>query len=389
MISPFPGSLVFTPAPKKDPGSATGGGGGGPTGGVSIGPLGWNPNNLGTEPGMGWGESESFEPNADPKTSITDGPTGGGGVTDGGDGVDLGGGSVTGDPGGCCTPGVQILSLDFGDPATVNPTTQSRDDAALHFSLPWAARHPFTMLQSFARGANPFATATAMRFANRPIGQPPAFSVQQGGASTPTTSAPNPIRTILTATGNSQGEAFDMQIINMGLKPLKVFGTGVVVEPIKRELQAQIRQQLAKVAGNNVLTRRVEAYCLQYALTPPSPGMLFQIAGPALQKQFKPAGFVMAAARQLAAAGQMHPDSNPKSYLDSIKQYAIWTKFENWDQKKFGEMLLDKTKKAAQAAKTNWTGQMQTALLSAIPNRWRDIQTVLSAAQELTARPQQ
>jgi hypothetical protein len=181
-----------------------------------------------------------------------------------------------------------------------------------------------------------------------------------------------------------------MTIVNNGPNPLKLLGTGVVVEPIKRELQNQLRQQLSRIVpGPNVLKRSVEAYCLQYALAPPTPGMLFQIAGPALQGQFKPAGMIMSAARQLATAGALNPDSNPKSYLDSIKQYAIWTKFENWDMKKFGEVLLDKTKQAAAAAKANWTGQMTSALMSAVPNRWRDIQTVISAAQELAARPQQ
>jgi hypothetical protein len=307
--------------------------------------------------------------------------------------VDLAGGAMAGDPGGCCTPGVQVMTLDFGEAATVQGSPQTpHEDAARRFSLPRMARSVAGALKSFVRGT-PAATSTALSFANHSIGMPPALNAALARArETDATQAPStlPITTILQANGNSQGEAFEMTIVNNGPNPLKVLGSGVVVEPIKRELQNQLRQQLAKIVpGPNVLKRNVEAYCLQYALAPPTPGMLFQIAGPALQERFKPAGMIMNAARQLGVAGALNPDSNPKSYLESIKQYAIWTKFENWDVKKFGEVLLDKTKQAATAAKANWTGQMQSALLAAVPNRWRDIQTVLSAAQELAARPPQ
>ena len=307
-------------------------------------------------------------------------------------GFDLGSGTLGGDPSRCCTPGVQIMTLDFGDPATVPGSTLPRHDAARRFSLPAFARGVVAALKSTAGGSTAGAMSSALSFANHPIGMPPTLNTAlararvSDAAQAPATPA---LTTILQANGNSQGEAFEMTLINNGPNPLKVLGTGVVVEPVTRQLQNQLRQQLAKIVpGPNMVKRSVEAYCLQHALAPPTPGMLFQIAGPARQRQFKPAGLIMAAARQLAAAGALHPDSNPKRYLDSIKQYAIWTKFENWDMKKFGEALLEKTKQAAAAAQANWTGQMQAAVMAAVPNRWRDIQTVLSASQELAAKPQ-
>ena len=313
-------------------------------------------------------------------------------VTDADPALDLGSGPFGGDPSGCCTPGVQIMALDFGDPATVPGSTPPRQDAARRFSLPGLARGMAAALTLIARGRDADTASAALSFANHPIGLPPALSTASASASVGDDAQPPAapaLTTVLQANGNSQGEAFEMTIVNHGPNPLKVLGPGVVVEPVKRELQNQLRQQLARIVpGRNTITRTVEAYCLQHALAPPAPGMLFQIAGPARQAQFKPAGLIMTAARRLAADGAFNPDSNPKRYLDSIKQYAIWTKFENWDVKKFGEALLEKTKQAAAAAKANWTSQMQSALLAAVPNRWRDIQAILTASQELAQRPQ-
>ncbi|MCC7416370.1 MAG: hypothetical protein IT176_04450 [Acidobacteria bacterium] len=400
--SPLPGAIRFTPTAPGSTGRARTGGGAGAGGGAggessTIGAIGGYPGEhyLGEHPGMGFAESESFVPN--PDGPMTSGPVMETFVGEGNAEIDLGGGTLAGDPGTCCTPGVQVMTLDFGDPATVAPfaAPAGPGQAARRGVVPRALRGLGRALASLVRAPQPVAASRALAFANQPIGLPPAFGASEPsrlptgeGEQVPT--MPNSLQTFLVANGNSQGEAFDVQIVNTGPNPITVFGSGVVVEPIKRELQAQARQQMARLIGSgaNVLARKVDAYCLQYALSPPSPGMLFQIASPALQRQFKPAGMIMSAARQLAAAGALSPDSNPRSYLDSIKQYAIWTKFEGWDVKKFGEVLLEKTKAAAAAAKANWTGQMTSALMSAVPNRWRDIQTVLSAAQELAARPQ-
>jgi beta-galactosidase/beta-glucuronidase len=74
--------------------------------------------------------------------------------------------------------------------------------------------------------------------------------------------------------------------------------------------------------------------------------------------------------------------------VESIKQYAIWTKIENWDVKHFAETWVEKTKANAAAVKQNWTKEMETALMSAVPGRWRDIQAILQEAQPHAAGAQ-
>lgn len=279
---------------------------------------------------------------------------------------------------GCCTPGVQLMTFDLVVTVTVTPTAPG--DARTNMPwLPWSVRSVASFVQYALSGANPVAAGHALSLSNAWVSLPPwpkTAPVRATGAA----AAPSPLRTILTSLGTSQGEAFDMRIINDGPRPAHVSGTGVVVEPLKREAQEQLRKQIASLAKAAGVSRRVEAFCLQYGLAPPSVGTLFQIAGPELQAKYKPVANVLSAGRRLAEAGVLSPDSNPKAYVESIKQYAVWTKIENWDVKKFADVWIEKTKANAVAQKVNWTRQMETALLGAAPGRWRDIQAVLADA---------
>jgi hypothetical protein len=113
------------------------------------------------------------------------------------------------------------------------------------------------------------------------------------------------------------------------------------------------------------------------------PGMLYRVADAKTQGQFAPFRAVLKAAAQMMAGGLLHPDSDPVGYADSIRQYALWAKRNNWDMKKFGEAWLDVTKKNVLEQKQVWTKPMEDTLRGLIPNRWQDIAAVLARAENL------
>jgi hypothetical protein len=373
-----PGGLRFTPPSRDKTGGLVTGGdsGGGNTiggGGLSYAPP------VPPGPTFGWGESESTT--TDPielEHRTTPSPSTPGFF-------DLG--RVGGDPLGCCVPGVQSMMMDLGSEMDVEPRVPLADVNAFP-QWPWSLRSVVSAVRAFAAGMTPSAAARVPEIANLPIALPPSLATRpashQGGVAS---GAPR-LKAFIKSIGTSQGDAFDLQIINEGLSAIRVGGSGVVVEPLKREAQEQMQKEMAKLLRGNAATRRVEAYCLSFGLKPPTPGMLFQIAAPDIQNTFAPVRAVLGAGQTLSAAGLLHPDSAVKSYVESIKQYAIWTKVENWDVKHFAQTWVEKTKANAVAVKQNWTKEMESALTSAVPGRWRDIQAILHEAQAHAAGPQ-
>ncbi len=214
----------------------------------------------------------------------------------------------------------------------------------------------------------------------------PGTVVRVPAPETSTPSASGEISFSIVANGNSMGEAFELQVLDPTGKVKKIaMPEGVVLQPLK----PGSAKPVATRAGGNVLTKKLYAYCLDFAKLSPEPGQLYRIAPQALQEKFKPLRAVLQGGRQLAAAGQLHPDSDPKAYVDSIRQYALWTKLENWDMQKFGEMFVQRTKKNAEALNVKWTKEMENALRGVVPGRWRDISAVLEQAKGIAqAAPQ-
>jgi len=106
---------------------------------------------------------------------------------------------------------------------------------------------------------------------------------------------------------------------------------------------------------------------------------------PAIQQRLRPLRNVLKAGRELADAGRLHPDSEPKGYADSITQWAIWSQLEGWDEPAFGREFVERTKKNVTELKKPWSKALEQAVRSAIPNRWRDITMVLDEARKAAA----
>ncbi len=279
----------------------------------------------------------------------------------------------------CCEGTVQKLIIQF-DMVTVTVTLA---DAAP--VLPLFSR---TARAFFERLLQPRPIGSLLhRSVTRRIGEAETIVVpslrQAQGAATPA------LQAVITSLGSSQGEAFQLDIVNDGPNSVTVSGDGVVVEPLRRSAANEARRQLQRLSSRlkSSTSTKVQGYCLDYALDPPDAGMLFRIAPQASQERFRPAAQVLRAAAQLARSGGLNPDSSPEAYLESIKQYAIWSRIENWDLKKFTVSWITKTRQVAASMKTAWTAEMQSALESAAPGRWRDIQSILAASRAATARP--
>ncbi|GAC1661041.1 MAG: hypothetical protein NVS9B4_12750 [Candidatus Acidiferrum sp.] len=181
----------------------------------------------------------------------------------------------------------------------------------------------------------------------------------------------------LVATGNSSGEAFQLQVRDpSGRTERAALPEGVVLEPVK----PGGAKPPAAQGMSNLLTQQIGGFCVQFLKLPPEIGMVYKIAGPMMQEKYQPARLVLQAGRALAEKGKLHPDSDPDSYADSVRQYAVWAKQEGWDEKKFGDNFVERTKKNAEVRKVKWSQQIETALRGAVPGRWRDITQVLELA---------
>ncbi len=73
--------------------------------------------------------------------------------------------------------------------------------------------------------------------------------------------------------------------------------------------------------------------------------MVHLVAGIEKQRQARPVPFILEASRRLRDAGALRLDSDPGEYFRSIRQWAIWTREQGFNEKTFAEALLEHTKK--------------------------------------------
>jgi hypothetical protein len=185
----------------------------------------------------------------------------------------------------------------------------------------------------------------------------------------------------LTSLGTSTGEAFDLQVVNTTGKSFRLTGGAIVVEPVtaevRRQIQSRLQRQLAAAGG--ATTARLSGYCLEFLKQAPSAGDVFRVVGPAVQAQFAPMRRVLEASRRLWDAGALTPDSDPRGYFDFVRQWSIWTLEQTFDETSFTKAFVDHTRKIVESQGRDWNRSIEDILRAAAPNRWRDIQRVLSA----------
>lgn len=198
---------------------------------------------------------------------------------------------------------------------------------------------------------------------------------QRGGGAAATAAAAGKVAISFVATGNATGDAFKMRVVNPTGEPLAItVPDGLALEPVNAT---------APPAPAGAREFAVSGYCADFAKPSPRAGGVYRIAANAAQSRLGDAKYLMRAARRLLHRKQLHPDSDEALYALAIRQYALWTRIESWDEKKFGENFIERTKKNVTESKQAWTREMEAAVKGVIPNRWQDIQRVLRDAEAL------
>lgn len=197
----------------------------------------------------------------------------------------------------------------------------------------------------------------------------------------------------LEASGVSSGGAFTVRATNAGATPFELHGEGVVVEPVRAApVRESGSQSLSKGRAGpeaalsvQAATQRVEAFCLERVRPVPVPGTEYRVAPPAAQAQHRRLVDVLHAAQRVMDAGGLRPDSEIQGYFNSIRQWSIWTRQENFDQQRFTDEFINQTKKSVEERGVKWTNQMRDTVRKVAPGRWRDILAVLGEAANFRA----
>ena len=108
---------------------------------------------------------------------------------------------------------------------------------------------------------------------------------------------------------------------------------------------------------------------------------MFRIAPESVQRQFDKARNIFRVSRRLLKAGELRPDSDPKAYFHSIRQWAIWTDEQGFDEKGFERAFLEHARKNVEKSGHKWNSEIDKALRGAIPHRWRQVQKVLAESR--------
>ena len=259
-----------------------------------------------------------------------------------------------------------------------SPSDERGLDASLHRPVPdhdgsRGRANPYLQLAAFHSGDGPQALAPGTLVRLVPTSQSSSQAAPQAAA---------PISFSFVANGNASGEAFELRVVDPSGKLQEIRAPdGLILEPLERGSVIPV----SAGPGQKLVSRKLNAYCVKYDEDPPEPDAIYRVAAPEIQEQYKPIRSVMRAGRELAAAGKFHPDTDATAYIISIRQYALWTKLENWNEEKFGEVFREKTKKIAEDSKIPWTKELDQALRALVPGRWRDISMVLEQARKLEA----
>lgn len=187
------------------------------------------------------------------------------------------------------------------------------------------------------------------------------------------------VHVFVTSLGQSTGKAMQLSVVNQSGKSFHLTGGQLALEPVEGVTQRDVARELERLGGA-AQSFSIDAYCLDFGKAVPAPGVVYRLAAPASQASFGPIREILSATRYLEWAGALRPDSDPVEYFHSIRQWAIWTYREKYDQRRFAAAFEEHARKNFAAAKRAWNAETSRALQSVIPGRWRDIQTVLAVA---------
>jgi hypothetical protein len=186
------------------------------------------------------------------------------------------------------------------------------------------------------------------------------------------------IRSLGRSTGDNAQQAI---LINDGNVPVRVLeGEVVATEPLEGVSEQSLAKEMERYAGRPRVTMNLTSYCLNFEKAAPSKGRVYRVAPRAAQRQLDPVRRILDASGRVRDAGRLNPDGDADLYHHSIRQWAIWTVEQRFDERRFAEALLEHTRKNVVGAGRRWTKEFESAARTIIPNRWRDVQQVLAEA---------
>ena len=191
---------------------------------------------------------------------------------------------------------------------------------------------------------------------------------------------PGGVHVLLTDRGGSTGKTVAMQVLNLTGKPVRLSSSPFAVQPIKQAAQRQVQQAFSRLAKVAPVRIDLNAYCVDFLKAPPGPGQILTLAPAAVQQKIQPMSRVVLSAHRVWKANALRPDSNPAAYVDSIKQWAVWTVDQKFNQKTFTDAFVGHTRKNVEAAGQKWSSQAEDMIRKASPNRWNDIAKILKGA---------
>jgi hypothetical protein len=169
------------------------------------------------------------------------------------------------------------------------------------------------------------------------------------------------------ATGEASGHAFQIRALNRTGRTAHItLPTGLILADDSATLPP-----LAATA-RNAQSRDGVGYCVEFAKLPPRAGSLFRVAAPALQQRYKPSANLLRAGR-FVDPSRYAAQADPARYGQSIQQWALWTKLENWNQDAFTSKFVERTKKNIADMKGRWSGDVEKVVRASAVTRWSDI----------------
>jgi hypothetical protein len=191
---------------------------------------------------------------------------------------------------------------------------------------------------------------------------------------------PKGVHVLLTDRGGSTGKTLAMQVLNLTGQPVRLASMPFAIEPIKQQAQARVQQAFTRLTKAAPMSVDLAGYCVEFLKLPPAANQIFRLAPAAVQKKYESMSRVLRSAYRVQQAGLLRPDSNPEAYADAIKQWALWTVEQKFDQARFTDAFLSHTKKNVEAAGQPWPKQAEEMIRKVSPNRWRDIGKILQGA---------
>lgn len=183
---------------------------------------------------------------------------------------------------------------------------------------------------------------------------------------------------IITAEGMPPGEFRQHTSLPIVLVPLR--------DSNRPALERYIASHTRPGSGVHVTHGRLHAYCVE-AEKPAGPaGTLFAVARGATAQRFDAIQGLLRIADHAARDGILKPQGDPQAYGRFIAQYAVWTRLEGWDQKKFTDEFIARTRRTTEDRHQPWTSETEQTLRALAPARWSDIQVVFAAVDKVEAK---